>query len=393
MTAALGTGGVRALYFAYFAFAGIFAPYLSLWLGARGLHILDIAWLMVIPHTLRVVGPPVWGWLADRSGRRVLWLRVSAGIAVVVALCFPWVHSLHGLALLIVLLNFQITAQMPIGETLALDQARGDVARYGRIRLWGSVGFVVTVLIGGPLLDWLGIEAFPWLVVAALALLAGVALRLPEVSVARAARNAVPLGTRMREPAVMAFFGSAFLMVFAHASLYVFLSLFLERHGYSRTTIGLMWGLGVAAEITMFMVQRRFFERWPAMPLLVVAFAVAVVRFVMLGVSGGVVWVLVLAQLLHSVTFALHHSAAMAVLHRWFEPAQQARAQAWYIVVGYGMGATVGGLVAGELWEAFVPAAVFFGAAAAALLGLIIIAWAARRDARRPVGGLPRAGN
>jgi PPP family 3-phenylpropionic acid transporter len=218
---------------------------------------------------------------------------------------------------------------------------------------------------------------------AAMALLAAVTLSLPEQPLRRAVRAGVSLGERLREPAVLAFLASAFLMVFAHAALYSFFSLYLERHGYSRTAIGAIWAIGVVAEILLFMLQRHLFDRLSAMRLLAFSFLVCALRFAMVGASDGALWVLVWAQLMHAVTFGLHHSASMAVLHGWFEPAQQGRAQAAFIVVAYGLGGTSGGLVAGWLWERFSPTATFFGAAAAALAGWGAVALSARLERGR----------
>lgn len=389
----IGTGGVRALFFAYFAFIGIFSPYLSLWFDSRGLSIGQIAVLMSLPQLLRIVAPPFWGWLADRFGYRIALLRGSALASLGVLLLFPFAGGAPTLAVLMLLLFFLTAAQMPIGETIALDLARGDAGRYGRMRMWGSVGFIVTVLGAGPLLDRFGLAALPWLMAGAMALLVGVTLRLPEQPLQRAPRRGASLGQRLREPAVLAFLASAFLMVFAHAALYSFFSLFLERHGYSTTAIGAIWAIGVVAEIALFMLQRHLFDRLSAMRLLAFSFLVCGLRFAMIGASEGALWVLVWAQLMHAATFGLHHSASMAVLHRWFEPAQQGRAQAAFIVVAYGLGGSVGGLTAGWLWEHLSPTAAFFGAALAGLVGWGAVILSAKLDGagqRAPSSGAGR---
>jgi PPP family 3-phenylpropionic acid transporter len=385
---------VRALYFAYFAFIGIYSPYLSLWFDSRGLAIGDIAMLMALPQLLRIVAPPFWGWMADRGGARVVLLRVSAVGSLGVLLLFPFAPGVAALAALMLLLFFLTAAHGPIGEAIALDLAAGDAGRYGRMRLWGSVGFILTVLGGGPLLDRFGLDALPWLMAATMALLAAVTLSLrerPAIRVPRAGAGA-SLGARLREPAVLAFLASAFLMVFAHAALYSFFSLYLERHGYTRTAIGAIWAIGVVAEILLFLLQRHVFERLSAMRLLAFSFLVCGLRFAMVGASDGALWLLVLAQLMHAVTFGLHHSASMAVLHRWFETAQQGRAQAAFAVVAYGLGGTSGALAAGWLWEGFSPATMFFGAALAALAGWGAVVLAARLERDRRAGGLAAPG-
>jgi PPP family 3-phenylpropionic acid transporter len=378
----IGTGGVRALYAAYFAFVGLFSPYLSLWFDSRGLSIGEIAVLLSLPQVLRIVAPPFWGWLADRGRHRVALLRISAVAALVVLLGFPLATRPVEYALVMLALCFLTAAQMPIGEAIALDLARGDAGRYGRMRLWGSVGFIATVLAGGPLLETFGLAALPWLLAAAMAVLVGVTFTVPEPAAPPARAGAVPIAERLRKPAVLAFLASAFLMIFAHAALYSFFSLFLERQGWGTTAIGAIWGIGVVAEILLFMLQRRLFERASAMRLLAASFVVCGVRFAMIGVSEGALWLLVCAQMMHAVTFGLHHSASMAVLHRWFEPAQQARAQAAFIVVAYGLGGSLGGLAAGWLWTEVSPAAAFHGAAVAGFAGAVAVAIAARLERR-----------
>lgn len=386
MSGAPGAAGVRALFFAYFAYVGLLTPYLSLWFADRGLSIGAIALLLALPQAMRIVAPPFWGWLADRSGRRVVWLRLASAGALLVLLAFPWAHGVAAFAVLMLLLAFLTAAQGPIGEALALQAAAGDAGRYGRMRLWGSVGFVVTVLAGGPVLDALGLSAVPWLLATAIGALLAVTVAVPEAAAAMPRTGAAPVRERLREPAVVAFLLSAFLMIFAHAALYAFFSLFLERHGYSRTAIGAIWALGVVAEIALFVGQRRLFDRAAPIPLLAVCFAVCALRFALVGASAGALWIVVVTQLMHAITFGLHHSASMAVLHRWFDPSQQARAQAAFIVVAYGLGGTVGSLVAGTLWERVGPPAAFFGAAAAAAGGLVAVWMAGRLEA----AGAPR---
>ena len=383
----LGTGGVRALYFSYFAFVGIFSPFLSLWFDARGLSIGEIAVLMALPQVLRIVAPPFWGWMADRHAHRVRLLRGSAAASLGVLLLLPFVEGFGAYAALMLALFFLTAAHMPVGEAIALDLSRGDAGRYGRMRVWGSIGFIVTVLGGGPLLDAFGLDALPWLMAAAMALLVAVTVGLREPAAVPASRGGASLGERLREPAVALFLVSAFMMVFAHAALYTFYSLFLERQGWSKSGIGAMWALGVLAEIVLFSAQRRLFDRVSPMRLLAASFLVCALRFAIIGAAGGSVALLVLAQLMHAITFGLHHSASMAVLHRWFEPAQQARAQAAFIVVAYGLGGTVGGLAAGVLWERVSPEAAFLGASLAGLAGWLAVVLAARRRSEAAVLG------
>lgn len=369
--------GVRALFLAYFSFAGLFAPWLGIWLDARGMSIVQIGLLLAVPQWMRIIGPPLWAAWADRSHRGVRLLRWGAAGALGAVLLLSLTHSVLEVALVLVLLCFMTAGQMPIGEAMAVRQVQGDPGGYGRIRIWGSVGYIATVIGGGILLDRLGLQAWPVLMVLALLALLMVTLAMREQPApARAAPAAI--GARLREPAVLAFLVSVFCMIFAHGALYGFWSLYLERHGYSRTAIGAIWALGVIAEILLFALQRRLFERFSAVTLLGFSLCIGVLRFAWVGATDAERVVVIASSLMHAITFGLHHSASMAVLHRLFPPEQQARAQAAFIVVGYGLGAGLGGVWAGLLWEHVSPAAVWWAAATACGLGAIAVRWHAR---------------
>ena len=218
----IGAAGIRALYLAYFTYVGLFSPYLSLYLAAIGLSIAQIGVLMALPQVLRIVGPPFWGWMADRGGSRVLLLRVSSVGAFLSALLLPWAGDRFAALLpVLALLFFMTAAQMPIGETIAMRDAGGDAGRYGRIRIWGSAGFIVGVVAMGPVLDAWGMRSLPWWMAAILVALAASTWMLRAVPAPQSGPPAMRVRERLRQPRVQAFFASAFLMLFAHAALLV----------------------------------------------------------------------------------------------------------------------------------------------------------------------------
>lgn len=343
----------------------------------------QIGVLMAVPQATRIVGPPLWAGLADRYGQRRALLRASAALALVLAAALPLAGANYA-ALLAVLAAFHIatSAQTPIAETIALSASEGDPGAYGAMRLWGSIGFIVAVALVGPVLDAAGVSSLPALIAMLCACLLAVTWRIaePRAIAASVATHGASAWARVREPVIAAFFASCALMLFAHAALYAFYSLHLERMGYSNTAIGLAWTLGVLAEIAVFRLQRRLFARFDALRLLSACLLAAVIRFALIGAGGDAIAVVVLAQLLHGLTFGLHHGVVVALLHRWFAPGQQARAQAMYLTIGYGLGGSSGGVVAGWLWSSAGPQATFFGAALAALAGWGAVAACRRFD-------------
>ena len=141
----------------------------------------------------------------------------------------------------------------------------------------------------------------------------------------------------------------------------------------------MIWALGVVAEIAMFYLQRPLFQRFGAMSLVGACMALGVLRFALIGISEGSLGLIVLSQLLHALTFGTHHTAIQVLLQTWFDPGQQARAQALYATIGYGFGGTAGGLAASWLWVHVSPAAAFHGAAIMTLAGWLAW-WIGRRS-------------
>ncbi|MGA1350819.1 MAG: MFS transporter, partial [Burkholderiaceae bacterium] len=154
-----------AIFFAsYFAYVGLFAPYLSLWLNGRGFSPAEIGLLASPMQWTRVVGPPVWGSLADRNhpDRLPKMLVACSMIALGFAglLLLDW--SLWPLFAVLFAMSFFLSGLVPITESMTIKATGGDLGRYGRVRLWGSVGFIVAVLVSGWLFDRIGIEALPF---------------------------------------------------------------------------------------------------------------------------------------------------------------------------------------------------------------------------------------
>lgn len=150
-------------FFAYYGYVGVFSPYASLYFADRGLSATQIGILMSLMQVMRIFGPNVWGWVADQSRRRVLVLRLTS-VAAALTFCGMFVgQTFVFFFALMVTVNLFTSAQGPISEALMLSSMRGDLTHYGRVRLWGSVGFIVLVTVSGYALDWQGIELMPWI--------------------------------------------------------------------------------------------------------------------------------------------------------------------------------------------------------------------------------------
>ena len=369
----------------YFAAVGLFNPYAPLWFQSLGFSTLVIGAIASLQSWTRVIAPYAWSWAGDHSGRRAELIRLSGFGALLSALGLLAVPHLGiaglsnlvwAVALMTALLFMANSGVVPLYEALlaqALHTKDGiDARRYGRVRVWGSVGFMAAVLVFGALLERLGIAVFPAFVAAMNLLMLVAALRLPATR-AEAVHDeaAPPVLPLLRRPEVAWFFASVFFTVLAHTSLYAFFSLYLVSLGYGKAAVGVLWAVSVVVEIAFFWTQGRWFpwltpHRW-----LQVVAGVTALRFVVTAAGGSVVWLLVLAQASHAVTFAAHHAACIALVHRLFPDRLRGRGQALYTTLGYGLSGVVGGVGGGWLISHLGFAAVFWAAALCALL-----AWA-----------------
>ena len=329
-------------------------------------------------QVMRIFGPNLWGWVADHTRRRVMVLRLTSAASVLVFCGMFWGESFVFFLIVMLALNLFTSAQGPLSEALMLSSMRGDLTHYGRLRLWGSVGFIVAVMVAGQLLDWQGIALMPWIALTLLVMVALVSLNMREEAPIQRSHDTPSVRQLLKKREVIAFFASTFLMIAAHASLYVYYSLYLSEIGYSKTVIGLMWSLGVVAEILFFYFQAPLFRRFGVATLMLTSLLVGVVRFLMIGFGAESLVLLLVAQVLHAATFGVHHSASVATLQRWFAGPLQARGQALFISVSYGLGGSLGGLLLSACWDTFGARLVYTVAALFCLTGWVAAAFSYR---------------
>ncbi|MBW7900480.1 MAG: MFS transporter [Rhodocyclaceae bacterium] len=367
-------------YFFHFAFIGAFSPYFGLYLQSLSLSAWDIGLLMSQMQLMRLLGPYVWGALADRTARRLPIIRLAGAASLLGFAAFFLASDFVALLVAMALMAFFWSAALPLVETVTFDHLREEAARYSRIRLWGSIGFVVAVMGTGALLDFTPLRALLWVCLAILAGILVCAVLVPEAPVHCAADEAQPVGEIVRRPQVAALLAACFAMSAAHGALYVFYSIHLAGHGYGKTAIGALWSLGVLAEIGIFMVMSRLLRRFSLRFILLASFAAAAVRFVMIGWGVDSPAVIVAAQLLHGLTFGAYHAAAIAAVNRWFPGRRQARGQALYSSLSFGAGGLAGSLFSGWGWDAIGAAPTYGVSTAFALAGLALV-WIWVRDA------------
>lgn len=337
---------------------------------------------MALPQVTRIIAPHLWSWLADRSSAPVRVVRWTglAGTAV-----FLGVFAGTGFALLFATLfamTFFWSAALPLMEATTLSHLGDDTARYGRVRVWGSIGFMAAVVVVGHVLDYVSLSAVPVIVLALMAGMLACAWIMPEAGVLPHASEPT-IRHAMLRPEVIALIAAGACMSAAHGPYYTFYSIHLVGEGYSKSATGWLWAFGVACEIAIFAWMPRLYRAFTLSQILLASFVLAVVRFLAIGWFAQNFAVLLAAQVLHAATFGAFHAASIGYVHRLFRGRLQSRGQALYGSVAFGVGGAAGAFASGALWGAAGAALTFsFGAACAAVGALIVAKWCRTPTAR-----------
>jgi len=365
-------------YFFYFAYIGAYTPFFTLYLLWVGRSAVEIGVLMALPAVARIVAPHLWGWLADAAGRQTPLLRATSAASVA---CFLGVFAGTGfqwLFAVLLLASFFLSAALPLVEATTLAHLEGDTGRYGPVRVWGSIGYIVAVVAIGYALDWTSVDFLPWMIVGTMAGMLAYCWRIPEARSAAHSTDALPIWSILGRPEVVALIAACALMAAAHGPYYTFYSIHLVNLGYSKAMTGWLWALGVMCEIVIFLWLPRLYSAYSLRTILIASFAVAVVRFLIIGWGAGHFVLLLFAQMLHAATFGSFHAAAIGIVHRVFRGRHQARGQAIYGSLTFGLGGTVGTLASGYAWQYLGAGPTFTLAAAAALAGMLLLQWKLR---------------
>lgn len=374
---------LSAYYFFYFAFVGAFSPYFGLYFQSLNFSAWEIGVLMSLLQVMRMAAPNVWGWLADRMGANMPIVRLAAAMSIVGFTALFFTTGFGGVFAGMTVMSFFWGAALPLTESVTMSHLGGQSERYGKIRVWGSVGFIFAVLGCGYLLDVAPIRALLWVVIALLAGITASSLLVPEARAAWHDTDTLRLRQILRRREVASLLAACFAMAAAHGALYVFYSIYLVEHGYGKALVGWLWTLGVVAEIGVFLYMPALLKAFSLRGVLLFSFACAVARFLMIGWGIDAIVIIVAAQVLHGATFGAYHASAVAAVNRWFGGRHQARGQALYSSISFGAGGMVGGLASGYLWDRIGPPLTYTLSSAFALAGLLLV-WRTFRDPQSP---------
>ena len=354
-------------YAAVFFLFGIQLPFWPVWLVARGLSATEIGTILAVGQWVRVATNPLAGIAADRSGdKRRIMLILSLGAIAGFALFLP-VHGFGNLLVLNVATGACLSALLPLGDNFALAAAYAGRLDYGRVRIWGSLGFIAATLLTGRVLAASGVDVVLYLLIGASVFIGAACFALPS----SANPSARPVGGGWRAlatPRFLIFLAAAALIQGSHGVYYGFGTLYWQSLGLSDATIAALWAEGVLAEILLFFWGAPLVHRFSPLGLLALGGGAGFIRWTVTPFIAAPP-LLALAQLLHALTFGAAHLGAMHYLARTIPMGRAATGQALYAATVGGIGAGFLLLLAGALYSAAGGMAYLAMAASAAVGG------------------------
>ena len=360
-------------YFFYYFFVGSFVPYWGIYLQSENFSPSSIGILLSLFQISRIVAPNFWGWLADHTGHRAKWIKLTSFLGLIGFIGVFWAKGFFWIFLVMSALSLFTSSTLPLAESLTLAHLATTDGHYSRIRLWGSIGFIVASLFLGYLIDLQGINILLWVLLITQAIIFFLSNTIPEAKEIHHKKNDLSIWKIIKTPSLVALLIGCTLMVSAHGVLYNFYSIYLKEHGYSSATIGWLWAVGVICEIFIFMLMPKILRRYSLKTILLISLFLGVIRFILIGASPDHFYLLLIAQMFHAATFGSFHAASIEVIAYFFKGRNQSRGQAIYNSVAYGIGGTIGGLGGGYLIQYLGGQLGFMIAAISPLIGFIVI--------------------
>jgi PPP family 3-phenylpropionic acid transporter len=346
-------------YAAIFAMIGIHMPFWPVWLEAKGLIPTEIGAIYASSIGFKIVFNPLITHFADRYGQRRPIMITLAILAFVTFSLFGLVNGFWQILFVSILFFSVWSPLMPLGESLAMlggyktkKKALGSETDYGRLRLWGSITFIIASVSTGYLLTEKTIEIVYQIILFSLALVVIVTLILPPTRTPATKDTSFTLMTVLRDKSFLIFITASALIQASHSVYYAFGTLNWKTQGYSETIIGLLWAEGVVAEIILFIFGARLIEKLGPLRMIIWGGAAGILRWLFTGDANGLP-LLVTLQALHAFTFGATHLGAIYYIHRRFPKNLSASAQGVYsaIVMGLALGLTI--FASGKLYSLF----------------------------------------
>lgn len=377
-------------YFCFYAALGAYTPYVARFVEHLGFSGLVAGGMLAIWYGSRIVAPPLWARAVATAKWPGRWLLAGCMLAGLGFASFGTVSTILQLYAAMLFFGLFYNAVMPQFEAMTLAAIEGRAALYGRLRVWGSLGFLVVAGSYGALLDaygegWFVGATLPWfalMIWAAWPFQSDPARTAAEsvgrvedvgtaaASVTSSADDRISLMSLWTRPGVRPLLVLALLMQAGFGAFYVFYTLHMKAEGHGGGAVGLLWATGILAEILLFWWAPRLIARYGIAKLMTVCLAITVLRWTIVALAGGSMPLMLAAQLTHALGFALFHACLMQRMAQLFPGRDGSAGQGLLYGFSSGLGGVIGALLAAGLWEWQGGHAAFLGGALLCLVAL-----------------------
>jgi len=340
---------ISSQYFIYFGVLGIFLPYFNLYCYHLGFSGLQIGLMSALRSLTLVLFPLIWGSLADRFQIRKPIFILCTILSTSIWCLYLFFVDFWPMLIITALYGIFYAPIISFLEAVTMDVLGKEKKSYGRIRAWGSISFIVMVLLLGKIIDLYSVDIILILILAGSLILAAISVGIPAIK-PKKKELLQPGADSLLDRRVIVFLFCAFLMLVSHGAYYGFFSIHLEKMGYGSTFIGIAWALASTAEILVMIKSEKIFDRFSLENVLFFSFLMAAARWMILFLAGSTVVILV-SQILHAVTYGTFHMASILYIDRLAPGQAKTLGQAVNNALTYGLGLMVGFFVNGYVYE------------------------------------------
>lgn len=367
---------LSVLYGGMFLVIGIMMPFWPVWLEAKGLSPSEIGLIIAAGSIVRVFVGPLTARIADRTGERKRPMIVLSILGFIMFMPFALVDGFWAILLLQALFAGMFGPMMPLSESLTMIGAKRHGLDYGRIRLWGSITFIIGASGVGFFLKGAEPDLIWTSIAIAFGLFALATLIIPDYRASPGEPDSTPIRQVLKDRTFLIFICATLCIQGSHGLMYTFGTLNWIRAGFDEGTIGLLWAEGVVAEVILFVFAAGVVRRIGPARLIALGGLAAAIRWFAMGLTDDL-WITVVLQLLHAFTFGASHLGAVYFISDRMPDNVSATAQTLYALMVSGLGIGLTSYVSGHLYEAFAAQSYF----AMGLMGCIgmVLAWNIRR--------------
>lgn len=338
-------------YFCYYAALGAYTPYVGRWVDALGHSGFVVGGMLGLWYGSRILAPPAWAALTARSAKPGNWFVAGCALTLLCFSAFLFTRSAWALLAVMAVFGLFYNAVMPQFEAMTLTALGPRADLYGRLRVWGSIGFLIVAGSYGALLDEVGGEHFAWVTLPLFVLMLLAAWPHRHDRPPEHVATVGDAGHLWKRPGVRRFLLVALLMQVGFGPFYVFYTLHMQAAGHSGAAIGMLWAVGVLIEIAMFWQAPKLIGRFGAGRLLMACLAVTVLRWTLTALYADSLAIMALAQATHALSFATFHACCMRLMSEYFPGRRAAAGQSLLYGFSSGVGGVLGAGMAALAWE------------------------------------------